>query len=75
MEKIPVILFDLYNTDRVLGMVMVPDVTHKAEVDRIITNVKNENPSSWNMEEVLLALSEHDGWEIYNCQDILELSV
>lgn len=74
-QKIPVVLFDMYNTDRVLGIVMIPETTHKSEVARVILDVKCENPNSWNMEEVLLALAEHKDWEIYNCQDVIELKI
>lgn len=72
-QKIPVVIFDMYNKDRILGMVMVPDVTSKFEVAKVIENVKCDNPNSWDMEQVLLALAEHKNWEVYNCQDILEL--
>lgn len=75
MEKMPVVLFDEYNTDRVLGIVMIPETTHKSEVARVILDVKSKNPNSWNLEEVLLALMEHKDWEVYNCQDIVELRI
>ena len=72
MQKIPVVLFDMYDTGRILGMVMIPENTSKSDVENVVAEVKNKNPNSWDMEEVLLALAEHDDWEIYNCQDILE---
>lgn len=72
MQKIPVVLFDMYDTDRILGMVMIPENTSKSDVENVVAEIKNKNPNSWDMEEVLLALAEHDDWEIYNCQDILE---
>ena len=74
-QKVPVVLFDLYDTDRILGMVMIPENTDKSEVANVIADVKSKNPNSWDMEEVLLALAEHKDWEIYNCQDILELNI
>lgn len=75
MGKIPVILFDLYDVNNVLGMVMIPEGTKKSEVRDVVNSVKSKNPNSWDMEEVLLALAEHDDWEVYNCQDILELNI
>ena len=74
-QKLPVVLFDMHDDGKVLGMVMIPEVADKSEVENIIADVKAKNPNSWDMEEILLALSEHEGWEIYNCQDILELSI
>lgn len=74
-QKLPVILFDMYDTGKILGMVMIPEIADKSEVESIISNIKSKNPNSWDMEEILLALSEHEDWEIYNCQDISELNI
>lgn len=74
-NKIPVVLFDIYNTNTILGIVMIPETTNKSEVENIISGIKAKNPDSWDMEEILLALGEHKDWEIYNCQDTLELRI